>query len=77
MRLDPEGASDWRKPWHWQPRYSIPPGDYWPRLRDELSKLTYHLVGTKIALLSKEDHAKACGHSPDSADALLQRFSFD
>jgi hypothetical protein len=77
MRLDPEGASDWRKPWHWQPRYSIPPGDYWPRLRDELSKLTYHLVGSKVALLSKEDHAKSLGHSPDSADALIQRFSFD
>jgi hypothetical protein len=77
MRLDPEGAADWRTPFRWQVPYSIPPGDYWPRLRDELSKLTYHLVGTKVALLAKEDHAKVLGHSPDAADALLQRFAFD
>jgi hypothetical protein len=30
MRLDPEGAADWRKPFHWQAPYSIPPGDHWP-----------------------------------------------
>jgi hypothetical protein len=76
MRLDPEGAADWRAPFRRQVPYAVPPGDFWPRLRDELSKLTYHLVGSKIALLSKEDHAKALGHSPDAADALLQAFSF-
>jgi hypothetical protein len=76
MRLDPEGASDWRKPFRWQPPYSFGSGDYWPRLRDELSRLTYHLVGSKIALLSKEDHATVCGRSPDACDALLQAFAF-
>jgi hypothetical protein len=76
QRLDPEGSPDWRDPHRRQAPFCIPPGDYWPRLREELSKLTYHLVGTKIALLSKEDHAKVLGHSPDLSDGLCQRFGF-
>lgn len=75
--LDPSGSPDWRRPHtrRAQP-YSIPPGDYWERLRTELSKLTYHLVGTQTALLSKDDHCKILGHSPDLSDALCQRFAF-
>ncbi len=76
QRLNPEGSSDYRFPHAARTPFCIPPGDYWPRLRDELSKLTYHLVKTKTALLSKEDHAKILGHSPDLSDGLCQRFAF-
>jgi hypothetical protein len=76
QRLDPQGAADYRAVHASRSPFVIPPGDYWPRLRDELSKLTYHLVKTKIALLSKEDHAKVLGHSPDLSDGLCQRFGF-
>jgi hypothetical protein len=76
QRLDPQGASDYRAPHVRQSPFCIPPGDYWPRLREELSKLTYRLVGRKTALLSKEDHAKILGHSPDLSDGLCQRFGF-
>jgi hypothetical protein len=76
QRLDPQGASDYRTPHASRSPFCIPPGDYWPRLREELSKLTYHLVKTKIALLSKEDHAKVLGHSPDLSDGLCQRWGF-
>jgi len=75
-RLNPKGSPDWRQPFLPQVPYSIPPGDYWPRLRDELSKLTYHLVGMQTALLSKEDHCKILGHSPDSSDAFTQAHAF-
>jgi hypothetical protein len=76
QRLNPEGADDYRKPHAARTPFTIPPGDYWPRLREELSKLTYHLVKSQTALLSKEDHAKTLGHSPDYADGFLQRFGF-
>jgi hypothetical protein len=76
QRLDPQGADDHRLPHASRAAFCIPPGDYWPRLREELSKLTYHLVKTRIALLSKEDHAKVLGHSPDLSDGLCQRFGF-
>jgi hypothetical protein len=76
QRLNPEGADDYRKPHAGRTPFTIPLGDYWPRLREELGKLTYHLVKNQTALLSKEDHAKTLGHSPDYADGFLQRFGF-
>ena len=43
------------------------------RLVDELRPLTYGLVGKKSKLLSKDVWATILGHSPDVADALIQR----
>lgn len=56
--------------------FSIPPGPYWPRLREELKTLSYSMAGRKIKLIPKDDHATALGHSPDIADSLLQSFAF-
>ena len=76
QRLDPGGATDFRKPHELRPDFAIPPGPYWHRLREELKPLTYHLVGRKTGLLSKKDWSIAVGHSPDLADALIQSFAF-
>lgn len=58
--------------------FTSPPrgGPFWYRLREELKALTYHPVGRKTALLSKEDWATILGHSPDLADALIQSFAW-
>lgn len=76
QRLDPQGADDHRKPASRQD-FSIPAGDWWPRMREELLPLTYDLAGAKTRLLPKEDWCVAVGHSPDLADALIQSFAFD
>jgi hypothetical protein len=54
-----------------QPFYFCP-GDYYPRLVEELRPLSYSLVGRKIKLLPKDEWATILGHSPDVADALIQ-----
>jgi hypothetical protein len=77
QRLDPEGADDHREPGKHRPDFSIPPGDYWPRLREELAALTYDLAKHQTRLLAKDDWKTVLGHSPDLADALLQSFAFD
>lgn len=74
-RLNTEHIPDHRHLDGYQQPFSIPPGNYWGRMRDELKALTYSLVGRQTALLTKEDWAKAVGHSPDLADALIQSFS--
>ena len=48
------------------------PGDYYPRLVEELRPLTYSLVGRKTKLMPKDEWATILGHSPDVADALIQ-----
>lgn len=75
QRLDPEGSDDHRHG-RGRPAFAIPPGPHWARLREELGKLTYHLVGHKTALLAKDDWKIVLGHSPDLADALIQSFAF-
>lgn len=52
--------------------FHFAPGPYRDRLREELAVLTYHLVGNRTALSSKEDWCIALGHSPDVADCLIQ-----
>lgn len=59
-----------------KPRFLVPRGPYWPRLREELAVLTYRTVGKRTAVMRKEDHAIILGHSPDLADALAQTFAF-
>jgi phage terminase large subunit len=68
QRLDPEQNEH---------AFSIPPRDWWPRLRQELATLTYEIAGdSRTRLMSKEDHCLALGRSPDVADALLMSFAF-
>jgi len=62
-----------------QPPRTIPqgnfyfcPGEYYPRLVEELRPLTYSLVGRKSKLMPKDEWATILGHSPDVADALIQ-----
>lgn len=76
-RLEPGASPDVRDPHARQPPFAIPPGSYWPRLREELRLLTYELAGRKTKLLPKDKHSLALGHSPDLADALIQSFAFD
>jgi hypothetical protein len=57
--------------------FAIPPGPYWPRLREELRTLTYAMKGRKTRLIPKEDHSILLGHSSDLADSLIQSFAFD
>jgi hypothetical protein len=75
-RLDPQLAPDLARPQRLQQTFTIPPGDYWPRLREELKVLTYSLAGRRTKLLPKEDWCTVLGHSPDVADALVQSFAF-
>ncbi len=77
QRLDPDGADDATRPHTSRRPFHIAPGDWWPRLREDLAALTYDLVGCHTRLLPKEDWCAAVGHSPDLADALLQSFAFD
>jgi len=42
------------------------------RLVEELRPLTYSLIGRKTELMPKDEWAKILGHSPDTADALIQ-----
>lgn len=75
QRLDPGyvpgGAGATKMP------FAIPPGAYWPRLREELRTLTYTVHGRQTRLLPKDDHAVLLGHSSDLSDALIQSFAFD
>jgi hypothetical protein len=73
-RLNPEWCPDWRDPAVRQPPFHIPPGPWWPRLREELLALEYGHVGVQIVVLRKEDHVARLGRSPDLSDALIQSF---
>ena len=75
-RLNPEWYPDARDPHRRQPGYHIPPGSFWPRLRDELLALEYHSVGGKTQLILKKDVCARLGHSPDLADAMIQAFFY-
>lgn len=76
QRLEPGFAPDPARPFAVRPPFVIPAAAWWPRLRDELRVLTYHLVGRQTQLLKKKDWAAVLGHSPDIADALIQTFSY-
>jgi hypothetical protein len=76
-RLNPDWSTDPRfELTTRQPPFSIPPGQHWPLLREEMEKWTYDLVGKQTRLISKEDHCAELGRSPDRSDALLQSFAF-
>ena len=74
-RLDPQYLADVRehRP---QPHFNVPPGPYWPRLREELAALTYDLAGRQTRLIPKRDLCAKLGRSPDLADALISTFAF-
>jgi hypothetical protein len=55
--------------------FHIPPGAWWPRLREDLKTLSYDFVLKRTRLLAKEDWCDRLGRSPDVGDALLQSFS--
>ncbi len=74
-RLDPDWHPDPRKPQP-QPSFSIPPGAWWGRLREDLAALTYDLVGNKTRLIDKDALKDKLGRSPDLGDALIQTFSY-
>lgn len=74
-RLDPGLPGTGPNPYGSQPPFTINPGPWWPRMREELKALTYDLVGSQTRLLRKQDWAEKLGHSPDLADALIQSFS--
>jgi len=67
---DPSNANAKHVPFH------IPPGPWWPALREELKALTYDLVGRKTRLIDKQELRDRLGRSPDLADALIQSFAF-
>lgn len=75
-RLDVTHVPDVRSPHSGQVPFSIPPGPWYPRLREELKPLTYELKGKLTKLLPKKDWSEILGHSPDVADALIQSFSW-
>jgi hypothetical protein len=76
-RLNPDWSTDPRfQLTTRQPPFSIPPGEHWAQLREELEQLTYDLVGKQTRLISKEDHCAELGRSPDRCDALMQSFAF-
>lgn len=54
-----------------QPGFSIPMGDYWPQLRQELIGLRAGFEAGRTALENKEDFAARLKRSPDLCDALL------
>ena len=74
-RINTEWLPDWRDPSARQSAFHIAPGEWWPRLREELVALTYHESGTRTELLLKQDHCAQLGRSPDLADALIQSFA--
>lgn len=76
QRLEPGLSGDPRVPHADRIPFAIPPGAYWPRLREELKTLSYSLKGRKTALIPKDDHCLMLGHSPDISDALIQSFAF-
>jgi phage terminase large subunit len=75
-RLDPTYGPDPRAPGVTQPPFHIPPGPFWPRLREDLKALTYDLVGKQTRLLSKDEWCAVLGRSPDGGDALIQSYAF-
>jgi hypothetical protein len=75
-RLDPKTPPNAAKPEGRQLPFQIPPGQDWPRLREELMALTYDLAGGQTRLVLKKDLCATLGHSPDLADALIQSFAF-
>ncbi len=77
-RLDPERHLDDRYPLgSRQHPFQIPPRPWWGLLREDLTALTYDLVGQRVRLVKKEDLLIRLGRSPDAADALIQSFSWD
>jgi hypothetical protein len=62
-----------------QPPFGLtpPPRDYWPRLREDLVGLKYHLEGPKTARERKADFARRLKRSPDAGDALLMSFAIN
>src|SRR5271166_321644 len=61
-----------------QPPFHIPSRAWWSLMRQDLSALTYELVGERqVKLIKKEDLMEALGRSPDRGDALIQSFSWD
>jgi hypothetical protein len=73
-RLNPDWAPDLRYTTIRQPPFAIPAAPWYPRLQEDLTTLTYDLVGSKTRLLSKEDHLEKLGRSPDYGDTFLQSF---
>jgi len=72
-RLDATLMPDMRAPHSPQQPFHFCPGEYYPRLVDELRPLTYSLVGERFTkLLPKQDWCDILGHSPDVADTLIQ-----
>ena len=76
QRLEPGVSGDPAQPHRHRVAFAIPPGTYWPRLREELKTLSYTLAGRKTRLIPKDDHCILLGHSPDISDALVQSFGF-
>jgi hypothetical protein len=75
-RLDVRHVPDITMPHSGNMPFTFAPGLYQSRLRLELQPLTYSLVGSKMKLLPKDEHAEILGHSPDVCDALIQSFCF-
>lgn len=77
-RLNPDWVTDPAFPLaSKQSPFSIPPGEWWLSMREDLEALTYDLVGNKTRLIPKEDLCIKLGRSPDRGDALMQSFAFD
>jgi len=74
MRLDPAGTYDPRTRTTTFTPFTIPPGPWWPMLREEVLALKYDLLGKKTRLEPKVDLCETLGRSPDRADALMQSF---